>query len=278
MATLRPMYMSDLVVVTNIIDAHDDDDAQAAQSDYQSDGVENQFVLEQDEKVIGVTGYRSVDATDGTYWLSWTYLEPSQQGKGLGKAMLEQLTNKLRELKARKLFVKVSDYKTPENKKSYENAFFAYQSFGFVEQVINNDFYDEGENQHILSYDFAAKKPEDSSGDTDTTEPQLKVADEKPIIQFSGLFEIAETDGAFSFEWEVKATKKLFGKRNFTVEDLQIGMQAAQEQGARKIFLTFPSNLPLIHKPLQGAGFEYVGCLSDYYEAGIHEYHFVYSF
>ena len=55
-------------------------------------------------------------------------------------------------------------------------------------------------------------------------------------------------------------------------------MSAAHEQGARKIFLTFPSNLPLIHKPLQEAGFKYVGCLSDYYEADIHEYHFVYSF
>ena len=43
---------------------------------------------------------------------------------------------------------------------------------------------------------------------------------------------------------EVRETKKLFGKRNFTTEDLQTGMSAAHEQGARKIFLTFPSNLP----------------------------------
>lgn len=273
MATLRPMYMSDLTSVIKIIDAHDDDDALAAQSDYESDGVDNQFVLEIDDIIIGVTGYRAVPATDESYWLSWTYLSPSQQGNGLGKKMLQQLLDDLREKNARKLFVKVSDYQTAGNKRSYDNAFFTYQSFGFVEELINNDFYDVGENQHILSYDFADKTTDDS-----LIESALEITEEKPIIQFSGLFEIAETDGAFAFEWEVKATKKLFGKRNFTVADLQIGLQAAQAQEARKIFLTFPSNLPLIHKPLQGAGFEYVGCLSDYYEKGIHEYHFVYSF
>lgn len=273
MATLRPMYMSDLLTVIKIIDAHDDDDALAAENDYQNDGVDNQFVLELDDEIIGVTGYRSVPATEGTFWLSWTYLAPSQQGKGFGKAMLKQLADKLREQDARKLFAKVSDYQTPDDKKLYDNAFHAYKAFGFIEEVINNDFYDDGENQHILSYDFTDTMPEESAD-----EPQTEIAEEKPIIRFNGLFEIAETDGAFSFEWEVKETKKLFGKRNFTVEDLQIGMSAAHEKGARKIFLTFPSNLPLIHSPLQAAGFKYVGCLSDYYELGIHEYHFVYSF
>ena len=67
MATLRPMYMSDLLTVIKIIDAHDEDDAQAAENDYQTDGVDNQFVFESDDKVIGVTGYRAVEATNNTY-------------------------------------------------------------------------------------------------------------------------------------------------------------------------------------------------------------------
>jgi len=33
--------------------------------------------------------------------------------------------------------------------------------------------------------------------------------------------------------------------------------------------------LPLIHKPLQEAGFKYVGSLKNYFELGIDEMHFV---
>lgn len=272
MTTLRPMYMSDLVTVLKIIDAHDEDDATAAEDDYQSDGIENQFVLELGEKIIGVTGYRAIEASDNSYWLSWTYLSPDYQRQGLGRQLLQQLTDKLREKSARKLFVKVSDY-CEDGKKLYENAFHAYRSFGFTEEVINRDFYEEGESQHILSFDFSNK-----SQNVESEAQGKKIIEERPNIQFCGLYEIAETDGSYSFRWEVKETKKLFAKRNFTAADVQTGIDAAKEQGARKIYLTFPSNLPLIHKPLQDAGFDYVGCLSDYYEDGIHEYHFVYSF
>lgn len=272
MANLRPMYMSDLLSVVRIINEHDEDDGEAAHDDYQDDGVENQFVLEVDEKIVGVTGFRPVPATDETYWLSWTYLLPDYQGKGHGKAMLTELIAGLRQNNGRKIFAKVSDYQNDEGIKVYDNAFKTYQSLNFKEEVLNNDFYDEDENQHILSLDLT-DNPENSGQDNE----DYQVAEEKPIIRFCGLTEIAETDGAYTFSWEVKETKKLFGKRNFSVEDLQLGISAAEEAGGRKVFLTFPSNLPLIHQPLQDAGFKYVGRLENYYEQGIHEYHFVYT-
>ena len=50
-----------------------------------------------------------------------------------------------------------------------------------------------------------------------------------------------------------------------------------EEKKGRKIFITFPSNLPLIHLPLQEAGFKYIGELKNYYELGIHEMHFVHN-
>jgi len=262
--------MSDFEPVIRIINAHDEDDAESAEADYQHEGVDNQFVYELDEKLIGVTGYRAVPATKGTYWLSWTYLLPEFQGKGYGKKMLSELFSLLREKEARKLFVKVSDYKDETGVNIYESAFKTYQSLNFIEEVVNNDFYDEGENQHILSLSL-------SDETSDNSDEEIQVADEKPVIQFSGLMEIAESDGAYTFNWEVQEKKKLFGKRNFTVTDLLIGISAAKESNARNIFLTFPSNLPLIHKPLQAANFKYVGNLKDYYEKGVHEYHFVYT-
>lgn len=263
---LRPMYMSDLPTVVKIIDYDDDDDAEAAEADFHNNGMEDHFVLELDGKVIGVTGYRTVPATDRTCWLSWTYLANTHRGKGLGKFMTQELIEKVKQIQGRKIFVKVSDYDDPKEGKIYAAALAMYQSLGFIEEVRSVDFYDEGEDQMILGLNL--------SDDASFADDEQKVAEEKPIIRFNGMHEIAETEGAYTFRWEVKNKKKLFGKRNFTVEDLQIGLKAVKNDGGRKIFLTFPSNLPLIHTPLQAAGFKYVGQLTDYYEKGVHEFHF----
>ncbi|MCK4710483.1 MAG: hypothetical protein KAU21_17850, partial [Gammaproteobacteria bacterium] len=128
-------------------------------------------------------------------------------------------------------------------------------------------FYDEGESQYILGLNI-------QNPGIDDTDDEPVIEDEKPIIRFNGLHVIAETEGAYTFSWEVKDSKRLFGKRSFTVEDLQLGLQGVKSDGGRKVFLTFPSNLPLIHKPLQAAGFKYVGRLANYYDNGVHEFHF----
>lgn len=272
MAELRPMTMNDLNTVLKIIHNHDEDDAEAAEADFQQNGLENQFVLALDEQVIGVTGYREVTATDATFWLSWTYLDESFQRQGLGREMLLELIDKLRDLNGRKIFVKVSDYEDPQDGKIYQRALNVYQALGFTEEVLSHDFYDVGESQFILGLNI--QQPGTQQPDTDTAEDEPVVLDEKPVIRFNGLHEIAESDGAYTFSWEVKEKKSLFGKRNFTVQDLQLGLQGVKSDGGRKVFLTFPSNLPLIHKPLQVAGFKYVGRLEDYYQRGVHEYHF----
>ncbi|MDH5181110.1 MAG: GNAT family N-acetyltransferase [Gammaproteobacteria bacterium] len=269
MAELRPMYMSDLNTVVKIIEATDEDDAEEAREIYQEYGVEGQFVLEHDNKIIGVIGYSEVPGTDGTYWLSWTYLDPAFQGLGMGKQMLNDLLNMLREKNGRKIFVKVSDYDDPEDGRVYERAMKLYESVGFVEELVGKDFYDEGENQHIYGL-----KLRDAASDE---EDEVEIADEKPVIRFDGMYEIGDSDGAYTFSWTVKDNKGLFEKRNFTVEDLRLGIDAVRNEGGRKIFLTFPSNLPLIHTPLQAAGFKFVGRLTDYYEKGVHELHFTHD-
>ena len=267
----RSMYMSDLNSVLNIINAHDDDDGEAAETDYQNNGVENQYVLTIDDTVIGVTGYRPIEATDASYWLSWTYLTKAYQGQGFGKLMLSQLFDLLDSKGARKIFVKVSDYKDDELGSIYHNAFKTYESLGFIEEVVNNDFYDDDENQHILSLEFNADADFE---DSETSDNSPEIIDEKPIIRFNGLYEIAESDGAYTFSWIVKQKKGFFNKRNFTTEDLNVGLENVKNEGGRKVFLTFPSNLPLIHTSLQSAGFKFVGRLTDYYEQGVHEFHF----
>ncbi len=266
MPELRQMYMNDLRKVLKIIDSYDDDDAEAAEADYEESGFDHQYVLEgDDEKIIGVTGYREVEACDRSFWLSWTYVDKDHRGKGHGKKMVLELLEKLRAESGRKIFVKVSDYEDPDEGKIYERAFKMYESIGFEVEVTSNDFYDEDENQRIMGLGLQAP------------EEEAEVVEEKPVIRFNGMHEIAETEGAYTFEWMVKEKAGLFSKRSFSVDDLRVGLNAVKNEGGRKIFLTFPSNLPLIHKPLQAAGFKFVGQLKDYYEQGVHEFHFTHD-
>ncbi|MFT6409156.1 MAG: ribosomal protein S18 acetylase RimI-like enzyme [Arenicella sp.] len=260
-AQVRAMYMSDTASVIEIISDHDEDDGDAAEAEFQDEGVEGQFVLVDNDTVLGITGYREVVNCDATFYLSWTYLDQQYRGRGLGKKMLGNVLDRLRDQDARKIFVKVSDYQQ-DGVNVYAAALSMYKSFGFKVEVVGEDFYDQGEAQTILGLEF---KPQSDD---------VMVADEKPVIRFNGLFEIAETDGAYTFEWIVEKSAGFFGKRSFTPEDLEVGLRSVKEQGGRKIFLTFPSNLVLIHRPLQAVGFKYVGQLKDYYEEGLHESHF----
>ncbi len=261
---LRSMYKSDLHSVLEIIYQHDDDDGEAAEEELNDLGLEGHHVIVDGDTVLGATGYRPVEGCDQTYYLSWTYLTESARGQGLGKRMLREAMDELANQGARKIFVKVSDYQE-DGVNIYGSALAMYKSFGFKEELISQDFYDEGESQTILGYYFDAGSESDDD---------LQVQEEKPVIRFNGLFEIAETEGAYSFAWTVEKTKGFLNKRNFDAQDVQVGLDAVRDEGGRKVFLTFPSNLVLIHRPLQATGFKYVGRLKDYYEAGLHELHF----
>ena len=258
---MRAMYMSDTVSVIEIISDHDEDDGEAAEAEFRDVGIEGQFVLVDGETVLGTSGYREVNQCDGTYYLSWVYLDEDFRGNKLGHKMLADVLERLKEKDARKVFVKVSDYEE-DGENIYADALRLYKSLGFVEEIVSQDFYDEGESQTILGLEL---KPQSE---------EVHVSDEKPVIRFNGLFELAETEGAYTFEWIVEKSAGFFGKRSFSTEDLELGIKSVKEQGGRKIFLTFPSNLVLIHRPLQAAGFKYVGQLKDYYEEGLHEMHF----
>jgi len=260
------MELGDLRHVLRIINAHDDDDGEAAEGDYDARGFDHQFVLDIDGKVAGVTGYRPIEACDRSFWLSWTYLDAVHQRQGFGRKLVSHVIDELREKGGRKLFVKVSDYKDADGNRIYASALALYEALGFKMEVTNHDFYDEDESQLILGLAL----------DTESDEQEVIVQEESPCIKFNALFEITETEGSYSFGWTVAAKKPLFGKKFFTVEDLQIGIQSAQEAGGRAVFITFPSNIPQIHEPLQKAGFEHIGKLSDYYEQGVDELHFVY--
>ena len=260
---IRPMDQSDIDDVVGVIDSHDEDDAEDARSDFGESGTETHWVAEVNGAVIGISGYRQVPETHGSGWISWTYVREDYCGKGIGKKLFQHTIEHAIEAGAQKLFIKVSNYVDDDGKSIYQNATKMYESFGFECEVTSKDFYDEGEDQHIY-----AKNLFPNLGTEEDKE------NEKPVVRFIDVYEIAETNGAYSFRWEV-IKKSFFQKRSFTIDDLHVGLNAVKERGGRIVFLTFLSNLPLIHSPLASAGFKLVGQLTDYYEPGVHELHFV---
>lgn len=257
------MTKDDIDAVVEVIDSHDEDDAEDARHDFENFGIEDQWVAEVDGRVVGTSGFRRVPETDGTGYISWTYVAADLCRQGIGKELFRHVLDVAAGEGARKMFVKISNYRKGDGPSVYHGATRMYESFGFACEIVSKDFYDEDEDQYIYSKVLLP----------DPTPDAVK-ATEKPTIRFVDIFEIGETDGAYSFEWDV-VKKPLFRQRSFTVEDLVIGLNAVRERGGRIVFLTFPSNLPLIHSPLADAGFKLVGELRDYYESGIHEMHFV---
>lgn len=260
-AQLIPMHDGDIAAVVDIIDSHDEDDAEEAQASFERLGTDHFHVLTWDGEPVGVTGIRPINGADHSAWLSWTYVHDDHVGKGLGRYMLESLFAKLREHQARMLFVAVSDYVDPEDGAIYAAAMHLYRSLGFVESVVNPDFYAPGENQYLLSLRLATEAAAANN-----------IAAEKPGLELCRLDEIAETEGSFFIDWQVE------GNKVFTAKDLQLGIDSAAEQQARAVYITFPSNLPDVAKPLRQAGFSPRGQLKDYYEDGLHEDHYVYQF
>ena len=157
------------------------------------------------------------------------------------------------------LFVKVSDYVDDEDGAIYAAALHLYKSLGFKEELIHKDYYDEGESQTILSLRLKSEPAESPA-----------IADEDCPVQFNAVFEIGDTDGAYSFGWHDE------GDDVFTKEDVTIGIQQARKDDARAVFLSFPHNYSVVAKTLLASGFKHSGTLKDYFEDGVHEEHFTY--
>ena len=252
----RPMKRRHIDVALKIIEAHDDDDFEYARDSYEHSGRSGQYVLMCEDAVIGVTGYLRASDTDNTFWLSWTYLDAEYHGQKLGKYMLEKLFDILKQKKARKLFVSTSDYEDPQKGSIYQNAINLYKSVGLKEEIVHPDYYNPGESQ--LIYGLALQSPQ----------PDKKRPDEKRGIVLADLFEIDETEDVYAADW------RFSGRKCFTADEMKRLLDDAGERNARSVFISFPSDVRKVFKPLEASGFQPCGILENYFEDGLHEYQF----
>ena len=254
------MKTEDIDAVIEVIESQDEDDAEEALASYQEvGGIIDQYVLEHEGQIIGVTGFLTPPGCDQTHLLSWTYVHDDFANQGHGRAMLNELITHLKQSGGRKLFVKVSDYIDDEDGAIYAAALHLYQSLGFKEEIKHRDYYDEGEAQIILGMRL---KPIEKA----------QVEPENCPVQFNSVFEIAETDDAYSFGWHDE------GDALFAQDDVKIGLEQVEKDEGRAVFLSFPTNYNGVSETLLASGFINAGLLDDYFEDGIHEQHFTYRF
>ncbi len=259
---LREMETSDIGKVFKIIESHEEDDAEEASAGYQEiGGVMDQYVLEHNDKVIGVTGFMTPPGCEGTHWLSWTYVDEDHVNKGHGRKMLEEIIAHLKSIDGRKLFVKVSDYVDDEDGAIYAAALHLYESLGFKLEITHKGYYDEGEAQMVLGLRLKEKDPSTVSAPV-----------EDRNVKFNAVYEVAETDDTYSFGWNDE------GEEPLTVDDVNIGLKHVGDNKGRAVFLSFPSNYKGVSETILAAGFTNAGVLDDYFEDGLDEQHFCYRF
>ncbi|MEW6348140.1 MAG: GNAT family N-acetyltransferase [Thermodesulfobacteriota bacterium] len=255
---LRPMKGRDLDAVLGIIRAHDEDDFEEAEESYEESGVEGQYVLTEHGKVVGVTGCRPIEVSDNSYWLSWTYLAQEARGRGLGRAMLDQLMADLTEQGARKLFVNTSDYAEPDEDPLYEDAHKLYEALGFRLELSYKDYYAPGESRLTYArrlgalYGLRPKIEPDDGG-----------------VELVEVFEIDETEGAFAIDWDYAEDESMF-----SAEDLERMTREARDADARCIFIGFPSSLVRVAEAMKQSRFVECGRLVDFFEDGLDEVHY----
>lgn len=268
MKHLEEMQENDIDDVVAVIESHDEDDADEAAAGFRSiGGCMDMYVLRHEGKVIGVTGFSTPPGCDQTHWLSWTYVHDDYTNQGFGRKMLIELIDHLKKQQGRMLFVKVSDYIDEDAANEEDGAIYAaalhlYQSLGFKIELTHPDYYDEGESQICLGLRLS---------DTPAMIADIDIAKEDIGVQFNAVFEIPETDDAYTFGWDNE------GEQVFSQEDVTIGLDNVREQEGRIVFISFPSNYNGIKEPLLAAGFKESGKLHNYYEDGIHDQHYTYK-
>ena len=85
----------------------------------------NYFTVRKDNQAIGYLSYLIKDETHSLF-LSKIYLKKAHRGKGLGRQMMQFITQKAKELNCQCITLTVNKYN--------ENTIIAYQKFGFVQK------------------------------------------------------------------------------------------------------------------------------------------------
>lgn len=250
----REMTPADVPAALDIVRRFSEDDYQVARHGLNRD-VENQYVLDVEGAVVGLTGVQYIDGTDNAYWLSWTYLREDQRGKGLGQMLLGGIFEMLDRMDARKVFLTTSDLRdTPDGPLLYGPAIKAYERAGFVKEVTHARFYTDTEAQIVMGRRI--KPDPDPPGNPPETRG----------CRITDVEEIVETDDAYLIDWSFASAQRVA-----TTADIEAEIDKLEDLEARVAFVGVPSDAPAVIAQFKACGFIDDGRVSDFYEDGVDE-------
>ncbi|MCH9808776.1 MAG: GNAT family N-acetyltransferase [Alphaproteobacteria bacterium] len=257
---VRPMHSSDIARVLEIINDHDEDDAEEARESFR-ESIDGMYVAVDNGRIVGVTGAVADEEADGIYWLSWTYVDERERRQGIGLYLVDGLVHHLQQNGARKMFISTGDY-VEDGRDIYAEAKAFYRRLGAVEELSVADYYEPGEARHVYGLDLV---PPD----------QYAKVDPVGDLVFDGLFGAPECDDGAALTWHEY--------QEGSEDDDQDGAEVlaglideARREGARFIVAAIPSDLAEgASKGLVQAGFQNAGTLKDYYQPGVDQVHWV---
>jgi len=251
---LRPMERGDMGAVLRIISAHDEDDFEEAREELRDD-FDGMFVLAEGGKVVAVTGAHVDPHSEDVVWLSWTYVDPTRQGNGLGRAMFQQLVEMLRSDGIRKMFINTSDHRE-DGEDTYAAARAFYEKMGARLEVTLPGYHAERESRLTYGLDLAGTPPRNDHP-------------AGGALKFIDIEELPETDSGLGLVWEEVEN----APNPATVDaDLSRWVEEARRRGARILFAAVPSDLCAnLNEPFQATGFTHHGRLIDYFAPNIHQ-------
>lgn len=249
---LKPMQMSHVSKVIEIINQTDDDDAAEAEQEFlDGDGLEGMYVLMDRGEVMGCIGYSPDDGSPEIVWLSWTYLDAEYAGQGWGSQMMNDLLGILKDYGVRKVFIATSDYEE-DGERIYAAAHKMYEEFGATVELTIPDYHTVGEAKIIYGLD----NPEYEAGPA--PEPS-----ENEGIAIGGSSKEPETDNVRGLTWSEVPVG---------VAGLDHAVEKARNKGARMLVLAIPSDLSDANSAaLETHGFVTCGKLANYYNLGLHQ-------
>ena len=103
-------------------------------------------------RLAGYLCYGEVPLSDRCWDLYWIAVDPSAQGRGLGRAMVEHMEADLRERRARKIYIETG------GKASYGDTRRFYESLGYAELARLADFFAPGDDKVIFGKDLSLRE------------------------------------------------------------------------------------------------------------------------
>jgi ribosomal protein S18 acetylase RimI-like enzyme len=90
-------------------------------------------------RVLGYTCYGPIDGTESSFDLFWIAIDPTQQGRGLGRLLMDETERLIREMGGRRVYAETS------GRAQYEPTRAFYLRLGFDREAELADFYAPGD-------------------------------------------------------------------------------------------------------------------------------------